>query len=496
MIRPAVQARSGRLEDVGRSDVRFALTHPVHRVAIADASDRWSLAFGGVGLEVADLADWDSADPPDLVVAPASAARRAAASGAGAVVLEGRASRSALEAAGYRVRRLLALPSADAPEVLVPVDDAPVLRYVLQNWTVPKRRWKVARNRLLGRMLPTGASAPGLPVLTVGERESGAPFLATAAVRHGVAAGGRWFLGLSQGDALSRGVLHLFPSAGAEPSWVLKFARVAGYDYPVERDRRGLDLALHAGGRVAQHAPRFLGRLEVEGLHVTVETAAIGQRLPSLLGSTASSSAKLGAVAAVADWAIDILCETATPAVLGPERARLAAEVLPRWGVDGAVAERVAGVPAVLAHNDLGTWNIVAGRSHFVVLDWESAVERGFPLWDLAYFLADASYQLDLGSLGPGRVEHFVRLFRGELAGSPLLFDRIRRAARALALPAETVGPLVTFGWLHHGLSHVGRDMRLELHAPGMGASSDEFGRMARLWLDDPALGLGWSCWR
>ena len=66
MIRPAVQARSGRLEDVGRSDVRFALTHPVHRVAIADASDRWSLAFGGVGLEVADLADWDSADPPDL----------------------------------------------------------------------------------------------------------------------------------------------------------------------------------------------------------------------------------------------------------------------------------------------------------------------------------------------------------------------------------------------------------------------------------------------
>jgi hypothetical protein len=491
-----VDRRSGGLEDVRRSDVRFVLSEPVLRVATVGGGDPWSLAFGGAGLELVDLVACNAAEPPDLVAAPASAAAAAAASGAGAVVLEGRAPRAALEAAGYRVRHLVALPSAESPEVLVPADDGPVLRYVLRNWTVPRRRWKVARNRLLGRILPLGV-APGLAVLTVGERACGAPFLARAAAELGVPAGVRWFVAVSQGDALSRGVLHLFRPGEGEPTWVLKFARVPGYTYPVDRDRHGLELACRAGGTVAAHAPRFLGRLEVDGLHATLETAAVGQRLPSLLASSTARSSKLDAVAAVAGWAIDVMRETAAPAdALAAERARLAAEVGPEWGLDGGVLERLSGVPAVLAHNDLGTWNIVSGREGFVALDWESAVEHGFPLWDLAYFLADASYQLDLGRLGLGRVEHFGRLFRGELARSGFVFDRIRDAAQALAIPADAVAPLVTLGWLSHGLSRVGRDIRLELHAPGMGASSDEFSRMARLWLDDPALGADWSRWR
>jgi hypothetical protein len=497
MSGPMVERRPGRLEDVRRSDVRFALSEPVLRIASVGGEDRWSRAFRGAGLAVVDLASCDPLDPPDLVAAPASAAAAAAASGAGALVLDGRTSRAALEAAGYSVRRVVAIPSAESPEVLVPAEDGAVLRYVLRNWTVPRQRWKVGRNLALGRIVPLGVAAPGVPVLTVAERARGTPFLARAAADLGVPAGVRWFIAVSQGDALSRGVLHLFRPGDDEPSWVLKFARVPGYAYPVERDRRGLDLARRAGGTVAAHAPRFLGRLEVGGLHATLETAAVGQRLPSFLASTAKRSSKLDAMAAVAGWTIDVMRETAAPAdALAAERARLVQEVGPQWGLDRAVLQRAEGVPAVLAHNDLGTWNIVSGRAGFVALDWESAVEHGFPLWDLAYFLADASYQLDLGRLGLGRVEHFGRLFRGELARSGFVFERIRAAVRALAIPDDAVAPIITLGWLSHGLSRVGRDIRLELHAPGMGASGDEFSRMARLWLDDPALGPDWSLWR
>jgi hypothetical protein len=325
----------------------------------------------------------------------------------------------------------------------------------------------------------------------------GLPFLASSAESLGVPPGVRWFLAVSQGDALSRGVLHLFPPGAAEPAWVLKFARVAGYDYPVERDRRGLELAARSSARAAAHAPRFLGRLEADGLHATLETAAVGKRLPSFLGSAARRGAKLATIEQIAAWVTDVGTETrAAPSALAAERARVAAEVAPRWDLDAGVVGRIDSVPGVLAHNDLGTWNVVVGREGFTALDWESAVEHGFPLWDLAYFLADAAFQLDLRSLRLGRVEHFVRLFRGELAASALVFGHVRRAVSALALPPEAIGPLLTLGWLHHGLSHVGRDVRLSRHAPGMGTASDDFGRMARLWLDDPALGPGWAAWR
>ena len=125
-------------------------------------------------------------------------------------------------------------------------------------------------------------------------------------------------------------------------------------------------------------------------------------------------------------------------------------------------------LPAVLQHNDLGTWNTVwAAPGEFTVLDWESARADGLPLWDLLYFAVDALGLLDGARTAEQRAEHAIRLLRGELPASDTLFDTIRRYVARLAIPAEAVGPLATLCWLHHGLSHVRRGETAGRRSPG-----------------------------
>ena len=101
----------------------------------------------------------------------------------------------------------------------------------------------------------------------------------------------------------------------------------------------------------------------------------------------------------------------------------------------------LASLPAVLQHNDLGTWNIVSdGGADFTAVDWESANPSGLPLWDLWYFLADALRLLDGEEAADSGA--FARLFRGEAPASPELFRWTRTAVEALAIPAQVVGKL------------------------------------------------------
>ncbi|HEX2045478.1 MAG TPA: hypothetical protein VHF23_07630, partial [Gaiellaceae bacterium] len=133
-------------------------------------------------------------------------------------------------------------------------------------------------------------------------RRPAPPFLVARAFGLGIPPGADWLLMPGQGDELSRGGFHLFPPGEPDPAWILKFARVAGYVEPFERDERGLGLAARAGGVAAARAPRLLGRFDVGGLHASVETAAAGQRLVGFLHSDASPAAKRAAVEAVASW--------------------------------------------------------------------------------------------------------------------------------------------------------------------------------------------------
>jgi hypothetical protein len=152
-------------------------------------------------------------------------------------------------------------------------------------------------------------------------------------------------------------------------------------------------------------------------------------------------------------------------------------------------------VPAVLQHNDLGCWNILVEDSTFTVLDWESSVPSGLPLWDLVYFLTDALSGLTAPENNQEKQRRMLELLRGELGTSALLFKRVAAAAAAFGVPTNAVGPIVTLGWLHHGLSADARARRGSTQGATTGApsSAGPLQQIAGSWLSDPALGVAWA---
>ena len=441
----------------------------------------------------------DAAARPELAVAPSSLARAALTSEAPMLIVEGRTPR-AVQRAGFHAARLLPRPTASEPALLLPLDDPRPAAYAIDAWSVADRRWKQAR-RLVARELAARRLLPGFGrTVTVATRTAAPPFMIAAAATHiGLRPGLRWILTLGQGDVLSRNVFHLFDEDADTPSWVVKFARVAGYRESFDRDQRGLELAAQSGPVVARRAPHLLGRFEHEGLHASVETAAVGRRLREQLQAPGGRRKKLELVDTVAAWVVEMARETAShPSALESECSRLQSDVLSRWPAARAdLVERLPALPGVLQHNDLGSWNIVFGdESSFTALDWESARRHGLPLWDLFYFLADALATIDGASRAADRPRHTVRLFLGELPSSQVLFDWTRRAVAALRLPPEAVGPIATLCWLHHSLSHVARSAALDRFAAGAAAPRHGLEDIAALWLADPALAGGWTRWR
>lgn len=453
----------------------------------------------GEALERAEVRAPAAGQSPDLAVARAADAPAAIATGARAIVLEGEGDANSLASAGYHVARWAAVPGISAPEVFLPLYEPSAARYALTRWMVPEARWKVARNRALSALVARGRWPSRAGVVTVATRQGGAPFFVALSIELGTRPGS-CFATLGGADDLSRGVFHVFAPGERGPEWVLKFARVPGYSDPFDLDESGLALAARAGGVVARHAPRFVGRLQVRGLEASVETAATGERLVNFLKSPGPRRAKLDAVERVAGWIVDISRATgSTPAELDAERTRLRDEVLPAWadhGVPHDLLDRVAGVGAVFRRGDLGSWNLVVDGDDFTAVDWETAQPHGFPLWDLLYFLSDALALMDGAEEGARRDEYVQRLFRGEERSSAVLFDWVRRAVAASPLAPEQVGAVATLCWLSVGLAHVRRKDRVDAAGSGSGVVVPPAERVAPLWLSDPALGPGWDRWR
>src|SRR5439155_2220704 len=166
--------------------------------------------------------------------------------------------------------------------------------YALERWSVVDRRWKTARMRaarvLVSRgLFPSWAS----PVVTVATQTAGPPTLVAAAGELGVPSDVSWFLTFGQGDALSRNAFQLFRAGFDRPEWVLKFARVSGNSMRFDGDERGLQLARAAGDGIAAHAPRLVGRFDVDGVQASLETAAAGRRLRDVLRTPGDRSVKL-----------------------------------------------------------------------------------------------------------------------------------------------------------------------------------------------------------
>jgi hypothetical protein len=479
-----------------RVDPRFVLAHRVNRAVVLGGLHDWEAGLSSAGIEIVDTAF----DRADLVVAPAGLAAAARATHARSIIIEGSGER-ALNVPEYRARRLLLRPTRERPTLALPLDQPTAVSYALEHWSVVDRRWKHARVRGARALVSRGLFPSwGSPFVTAASRDAGAPLIVAAARDFGVPQEVGWFLTFGQGDALSRNAFQLFLPGRSCPEWVLKFARVSGYSERFDNDEEGLRVARDAGRAVADHAPRLVGRLEVDGLHASLETFATGRRLRDVLIRPGDRTRKLRLIERIAGWILELGRSTqASPEAMAPELHRLRTEVVPSWARLGARSDLVDDLPrlrAVTQHNDLGAWNVVAGDQDFVVLDWENVRRDALPLWDLVYFLGNALVLLD----GPYTAEELprrmTRLFAGETAASPLLFTWVRRGAEAAGVPAEAVAAIATLCWLSHSLSAREHNVDIATFTPRDPPRVHGLEGIAQAWMAHPALGPGWSAWR
>jgi hypothetical protein len=486
-----------------RVDPRFVLPHSVRRAVVLDGLEDWRAGLASAGIDVFDA---PGAGPPaDVVVAPARLARQARDAGALSVIVEGSREKAFLDG-DYEPRRLLLRPTRNFPSLALPLDQPVPVSYALKSWSIVDRRWKTARMQtarvLVSRgLFPSWAS----PIVTVATQVAGPPSFVAAAGEFGVPGDASWFLTFGQGDVLSRNAFQLFRRGSDRPEWVLKFARVPGYAKRFDNDERGLRLALGAGAAIAAHAPRMLGRFDVDGVHASLESAAGGRRLRDILRTPGDRKPKEQLIERIADWIIELGRLTRTSAdALRDERERLRREVVPQWepvGAQTTLVDELPNLSAVAQHNDLGTWNVVADDGEFVVLDWENLRKAALPLWDLLYFLADAFALLDwpeaASEEAPEQLpERIARLFAGAAPSSPLLFAWVRRAAEAAAIPPDAVGAIATLCWLSHSLSAAEHNRDLAVFTPHESPRLHGFEGIAQAWMAHPLLGPRWSAWR
>ena len=467
-----------------RTDVRFLLPDPVATVELHGDARALARAFEQVGVAVVER-------DGDLVYGAATAV-----SGRGSVAIEGSDVRGELRRAGLTARAFLPLPDLEATAVVLPLDQPRPAGYAVRHWGGRPDRRRALRNRVAPLLLARGIAPPGRTRLTLGLRRPGPPFLVAAAADLGVPPDVELFLSPGASDLLSRGVLHVFPRGAREPRWAIKFSRVDGNVRPFDRDERGLRLAADVGEPVSSHAPRLLGRFEAGGAPASLESAALGERLVSLLESTDPRARKLAVLDRIAGWLVEVGRRTAVRGALGPELERLRTAVLPRWNAGEELLEGLDSLPAVFVHDDLGSWNIVVRDGAFTAVDWEGARRHSLPLWDLVYFLAYATIPLDRVPVDHA-VESLVDLFRGRGPSASFVLGWIRRASEALDVPPELVGRLAATCWLHHGLS---RDARIAAVDQAGGLPSAGLAtvpqKLAERWLREPGLGAGWSAWR
>ncbi|MFN2616187.1 MAG: phosphotransferase family protein [Thermoleophilaceae bacterium] len=443
---------------------------------------------------------------PLLAVASTSRVDEALATGADMIILEGGDVHRRLSRDGFVVTRYVPLPNRLQPDLLLPLDQPVAVRYALSRWRSSVQldaSWQARyarrlRDGVVGR-LSRHIPVRGRTLVTVASRRAGAPQAVAAAARVLQEPLVAWLPTFTTGlDPDSRNVVHLFARRRKEPSWVIKLARERGHDAIFVHEEAVLMKVRESGGALAERAPRLVARTEVGGRSASVETAAAGTGLDRLLAGRTSRRTKLKLLQAVVAWLEQVARETLAPAsALGPERSRLADQVLPPWRDSGVTDELVVGLPplpAVFLHGDMWEENVVVGRDGFMALDWERARPHGFPLWDLASFASMTLGVLDGARSVDERAGHFVELWSGVARSSPILFRWLRSGAEAAGVPAEAVPAIVTLRWLDDPV----RARREAAGSATVDARSSErlLDRLPHLWLDEPALGPGWRAWR
>jgi len=135
--------------------------------------------------------------------------------------------------------------------------------------------------------------------------------------------------------------------------------------------------------------------------------------------------------------------------------------------------------PSAVEHRDFGPWNVmVDGERGLAATDWESSVVTGFPLCDLVYFLAYASFQLDHAETTDQRIETYRRLLDNDSPVGRVASNAIATYAARVGLDDRSVDQLRVTVWMLHFRSEYER-MRADDPATPPALSSSLF---VRLW--------------
>ena len=470
-----------------RADALFALPALPRRISLRAEAAEWESALTRRGFEVV-------AGKADVLVTAGADCGMDFVSGWRGIVVDGDPEvAKKLRAAGYEVSSLLSLPVHGNPLLFTDLAGRGAARYAVQQGISHPERWKSIRNDLVGAALGLGVKLPFGRLISMAARPGGPPALVDAAGELGAPRTPDWVMLVSPGGIIRRNAFLIFERRARRPSVALKFSRVREMTTPFDREQAGYAVVEEAGPVVAVRAPSYLGRLEVDGFHASLETVAYGERLSSALRRPRPTRRKLELLENIVTWLIDVGRRTALPpGALEAERIWFEAEALPkhRGVLPGNLSDVWQASPATFQHQDLAEENVVVNRDGFTVVDWEWAQRAGLPFGDLIYFAAHAVFVVD-GEPQP-REEHFARLFTGSGPSSKVVFAWVARLAAALDVSAERVGPLVTLGWIRRASRS--RDERERAERAGGGAVAiAPAERLVEKWLTTPGLGWEWA---
>ena len=226
----------------------------------------------------------------------------------------------------------------------------------------------------------------------------------------------------------------------------------------------------------------------------------MGEQLSSLIASRSDAGAIVRSRRSLRGSSSSAPRRRQRAATLAEERHRLRDEGAPHWldrGAQPTSSIVCPSCPGCYSTTTSARGTSSSARDGFVAVDWESA-RRARP-----------------AALGPALLPDRCPPAAGgcEVARAA---RRRRRSASCAATPRhppsssigsaapsrrpqyliDAVGAVATLCWLHHGLSHVSRRAAADRTEPGSAAVLSPIDRLAPRWLEDPALGLGWSAWR
>lgn len=430
------------------------------RAAVLDSEERWLPA----------LAAWGCAPAGDgaggASVAIGADARRLAASGAAAVLLEGADRRGHLSAAGYSVLAWRMTRTQLGTSALVPVGHRAVIRQ-LRTGGSRRRPRQVAADlvRLCqpGRIVTVGARGEPMP----------GPVRRLPLASTSVAA-------LLVGEASARRrPVFLVLSADGRPRQVVKI----GFGEEAARRSRNEQAALATLAELAiPGAPAPLGHGVDGGLTWSAETAVAGRPLGDVL-ATSPPADGLRALERIADYLTDLAIATRGP--LSPD---LALQLRPPYERAGPLAPRQ--VLGVLVHGDFHG-NVLLDEGRIGVIDWELARPGGLPLHDLMPLLCK-------GLAAVRRVHRdqvpsvLLPVLRGEGPDGEWMLGQVRRALGRLEVPLELGARLTAVSLASWASKRVVHDELVRAAGGQVTNWSSAADVLAPAWLDDPLLGDRW----